>query len=416
MSSAHQVLEEHLQNLRLDPAEAMARHMLEQNNDDALAHVAAARISALRGHVDEGIKRLERLLAGNPKQPDALAWLAVFWHEKGDNERALLLARRAVSLGARVPQNDVMLGDDALSRGVLDEAIRFFDRAASSNAKLAPAWIGRGRVLRAQGNLADAEDAFARAVEVAPLRVDAWVNLIEVELEGGADDAAADNLALALKAHPGNRDLLALKANEEKKKADKDDPVERALAEIRQHIYAGDAQAALRALYAVIDQYPGDPRTYVVEAEIAAVSGQGDIPALMNTLTRMVRDRPTAWEPRAALGRLMLRPSPVQNIRMGLAHCEEAWRLSGEHPRAGLFLFEAFAVMDKRALALALGQKLAKGEGPEAVVVRQLLGEVVPPVPSKPFSPPVEVLEANAAALYAPDPELDGDDDDDEDA
>jgi tetratricopeptide (TPR) repeat protein len=393
VSSAHQVLEEHLQNLRLDPAEAMARHLLEQDGNDALAHVAWARISALRGNVDDGIRRLERLLAGKPKQPEALAWLAVFWNDKGDAERALLLARRAVALGARVAANDVMLGDDAIGKGVLDEALRFYDRAAAQNAKLASAWIGRGRVLRAQAQLADAEDAFARAVEVAPLRVAAWVNLIEVEIEGGAEDAAADNLALALKAHPGNRELLALKQNEERNKAQRDDPVERALTAIREEIYGGDTDAALRLLYAAIDDFPGDARTSIVESEIAAVCGQGDIPALMNALTRMVRDRPTAWEPRAALGRLMLRPGSMQNVRMGLAHCEEAWRTSGEHARAGLFLFEAYAVFEKRALALALGQKLAQGDGPESLVVRMLLGEVQPPIPSKPFSTGVNLDE-----------------------
>jgi tetratricopeptide (TPR) repeat protein len=387
VASAHQVLEDHLQNGRLDPAEAMARHMLEANNEDALAHVAWARISAARGNLDDGIKRLERLLAGNPKQPDALAWLAVLWNDKGDQERALLLARRAASLGAKVAANDVMLGDDALQRGVLDEAQRYYDRAVQTHAKLAAGWIGRGRVMRATGQLADAEDAFARAVEVAPLKVEAWVNLIEVEIEGGADDAAADNLALALKAHPGHPELLALKRREEEKKG-QNDPVEAALAEIRKQIYEGDTEGALRGLYAVIDAHPGDPRTYIVEAEIAAVSGQGDVPQLINTLTRMVRDRPTAWEPRAALGRLMLRPGPMQNVRFGLAHLEEAWRTSGEHPRAGLFLFEAYAVVDKRALALALGQHLAKAEGAEATLVRQLIGEVSPPVPSKPFSKP----------------------------
>jgi tetratricopeptide (TPR) repeat protein len=383
----HGVLEEHLTAGRLDPAEAMARHLLEQNPDDALAHVAWARISAMRGQVDDGIKRLERLLAGNPKQPDALAYLAVLWNDKGDNERALLLARRAVSLGARVPANDAMLGDDALVRGVLDEALRFYDRAVAQNAKLAVGWLGRGRVLRAQAQLADAEDAFARAVELAPLRVDAWVNLVEVEIEGGADDAAEDNLALALKAHPGNRELLAIKAREDQKKLNKDDPVDRALIDIRRQVYSGELEPATRALYQLIDEYPGDARTYVVEAEIAAVTGQGDVPSLVNTLMRMVRDRPTAWEPRAALGRLMLRAGQMQNMRMGLAHCEEAWRTSGEHPRAGLFLFEAYAVFGKRAHAVALGQRLSGGEGPEAALVRQLMAQLNPTTPPPPVTP-----------------------------
>ena len=374
----HAVLEEHLQAGKLDPAEAMARHLLEQNPEDGVAHVAYARISAARGQIDDGIKRLERLLAGKPKQPEALAYLAVFWGDKGDMERALLLARRAVALGARVAPNDVMLGEDAFGRGDLDEALRFFDRAVGATAKSALGWLGRGRVLRTQQNLADAEDAFARAVELAPLRIDAWVNLIRVELEGGADDAAQDNLALALKAHPGHPELLAIKHGEEQKRALRDDPVENALASIRRQIYSGSLELAQRELYALMDSAPGDSRCIVIEAEIAAITGQGDVPQLINTLTRLVRDRPTAWEPRAALGRLMLRNGSMQNLRMGIAHCEEAWRTSGEHPRSGVFLFEAYAVFGKRVHAVALGHRLAKGDTPEASLVRQLLAELAP--------------------------------------
>ena len=400
MSSAHQVLEEHLQAGRLDPAEAMARHMLETNPDDAHAHVAWARIAALRGSVDEGIRRLERLLAQQPKYPMGLAWLAVLWGDKGDGERALLLARRAVALGARVAQTDVMLGDDALARGALDEASPFFDRAVAQNPRVAAGWVGRGRVQRAQGNLAEAEDAFARAVEAAPLRLDAWVNLVEVELEGGADDAAFDNLALALRAHPGHPQLLAIKHAAEQKKLE-GDPLEGALAEVRRLVVTGDIDGALRALQRIAREVGHDDRITIVEVEIAAITGKGDLPGLINAANRIVRDRPTAWEPRAALGRILLRQSPLQNVRMGLAQCEEAWRTSGEHPRAGLFLFEAYAVAGKRAHALALGQKLSQGESAEATLVRGLLGEVPLPQPFEPFfrGPPVDKAEVTAPGL-----------------
>lgn len=85
---------------------------------------------------------------------------------------------------------------------------------------------------------------------------------------------------------------------------------------------------------------------------------------------------------------------------MGLAQCEEAWRTSGEHPRAGLFLFEAYAAAGKRAHALALGQKLAQGESAEAALVRALLGEVPRPEPFEPFfrGPPVDPTASKAPA------------------
>lgn len=400
VSNAYQVLEEHLQAGRLDPAEAMARHLLESNPDDPNAHVAWARIAALRGNVDEGIKRLERLLAQQPKFPSGLAWLAVMWGDKGDAERALLLARRAVSLGARVAQTDVMLGDDALTRGALDEALPYFDRAVAQNTRFAAGWVGRGRVHRAQGNLAEAEDAFARAVEAAPLRLDAWVNLVEVELEGGADDAAFDNLALALRAHPGHPKLLAIKHAAEQKKLE-GDPLEGALADVRRLVTVGDVEGAQHALARISAQVGHDDRIVIVEVEIAAITGKGDLPGLINAANRIVRDRPTAWEPRAALGRILLRQSPLQNVRMGLAQCEEAWRTSGEHPRAGLFLFEAYAAAGKRAHALALGQKLAQGDSAEATLVRQLLGEVPSPEPFQPFfrGPAVDKPEVTAPGL-----------------
>jgi tetratricopeptide (TPR) repeat protein len=370
----YDVLEEHLRAGRLDPAEAMARHLLEADPGDAAAHVAYARISAARGLVDDGVLRLERLLAQNPRQPDALAWLAVFWRMKGDRERALLLARRAASLGSRVAQADAMLGDEALERGDVVEASAHYERAIGHGPKFARGFLGRGRVWWKKGELADAEEAFAKAVELDPRDLESWLALIDVEIEGGADDAADDNIALALKAHAGRPELLSRKAAQAEKKI-KNDPVEQGLGPVRAALYEGDSDRALQLLDELVARHPDDARYLVVEAEVAAVTGVGDIPFLVNELTRVCRERATAWEARAALGRLMMRPGPLQNLRAGVAHCEEAWRTSGEHARAGLFLFEGYAMLGKRPFAIALGKRIAGGDSIEAGLVRGLLKE-----------------------------------------
>ncbi len=375
----YDVLEEHLQAGRLDPAEAMARHMLESNAQDPTAHTAYARISAARGLVDDGILRLERLLAGNPRLPDALAWLAVFWRQKGDEARALLLARRAASLGSKVAQADVMLGDEAYGKGDLAEASAFYERAIGSGPRHGKGYLGRGKVWWKKGELADAEESFAKAVELDPRDLTSWLSLIDVEIEGGADEAADDNIALALKQHPGHPGLVARKKSQSDKKVN-NDPIEKGLIPVRTALYAGDGSGAIRLLDELANEYPNDVRYLIVEAEIAAVTGQGDIAFLVNELQRLTRERATAWEPRAALGRLLLRAGPLQNIRAGIAQCEEAWRTSGENARAGLFLFEAYAMMGKRPFAIALGKIIAKGDTIEANLVKQLLrefGEVV---------------------------------------
>lgn len=372
--TSYDVLEDHLRAGRLDPAEAMARHLLDGNPGDAQAHLAYARISAARGAVDDGITRLERLLAADARQPDALAWLAVLWLKKGDPDRALLLARRAASLGSRVAEADAMLGHDGLVRGDLDEAAAYFDRAVRHAPTLAAGWLGRGRVWWKKGELADAEEAFAKAVELDPRDVDAWLSLIDVEIEGGADDAADDNIALALKQHPASEPLKARKASQSHKKTH-DDPLEQSLTSVRAELYAGNGSAAIEQIDALSSRYPNEVRLLIAEAEVAAVTGQGDVAFFVNELTRLTRERPTWWEPRAALGRLMLRPGPLQNIRAAMAHCEEAFRTSGEHPRAGLFLFEAYALFGKRPFAIALGKRIASGDAIEAGLVRQLLRE-----------------------------------------
>lgn len=368
MGDAHRFLEEHLRKGRLDQAASLALHLLSLDEGDIRARVALARIDAARGLFDRAFQSLSELVSVFPRAPEPLAYLAVLADQKGDTERALLLARRAIALGAEVPACFSMVADHALDEGRHDEAFDLYERALKIAPTLSSAWLGRARILAFRGQLADAEDAYLQALKHGPQRVKAWVELILLERDAGAREIADENLALALRTHPGHPDLLALV----EKKGPKD-PVEDALETIRQRIFLGDGAGAIHALDRLVIEHPEDERLAIAKAEVLIATGFGDIPPVVHELQRLVRAQPNAWEPKLALGRLLLRPSPLMNPRMAAGYCEDAWRTSGEHPRAGLGLVEAWAAIGKRAFAKALCERLAEGEGPEAEIARDIL-------------------------------------------
>ncbi len=106
---------------------------------------------------------------------------------------------------------------------------------------------------------------------------------------------------------------------------------------------------------------------------------------------RYVRRDPMSWEHKSALARVLLRTSVLQNPRLSAHYAEEAWKTSGEHPRAGMGLIEAWATVGKFAFARALCERLAAGEGPEAMAAAALLAsaedeDVQPPSSSEDLS------------------------------
>jgi tetratricopeptide (TPR) repeat protein len=373
MSEGYALLDQHLAEGNLDQAESVARHILSADPEDVVARVGLARVDAARGEFDYAMTELKALVSENPREPEPLAYLGVLTSMAGDQAQALKLAQRSIQLGGRVPAALCLVGDELLHEGRLDEALQHYDAALERSPMLSGAWLGRGRILAFKEMLGEAEDAYIQSVEYGPQRVEAWVELVQLEREGGAHEVAQENLALALRAHPGHPDLLALARTDD----DDGDEVDQAIVAVRRAIYRQDHAGALLHLDELVESHLGDPRVAIAKAEVAVVAERGDIPAIVHELNRLVRDRPTAWEPKTALGRLLLVPSPVQNPKMGAAHCEDAWRTSGEHPHAGVGLMEAWAALGKLAHARALALKISEGEGPEAEFARIVLeGEI----------------------------------------
>ncbi len=372
MSEENALLEKHLAEGNLDRAESVARHVLGIDPHDVNALVALARLDAARGRIDSALGQLKELVVENPRRPEPLAFLAVLTLHAGDRAQALQLAKRSVSLGGDLAPALTLVADDLLDDGQQEQALRLYQRALRQAPTHSGAWLGTGRILAFRGQLAAAEDAYVQAVQHGPQRVEAWVELVRLEREGGAHEVAADNLALALRTHPGHPDLIEL-ARAGQGGDDDDDPVRQTIQRIRERLLGKDFAGAMLDLDRLVERYPGEPRLLLAKADVTAMTGKGQVPPLVHELVRLTRDQPNAWEPKVALGRLLLLSSPVQNPKLAAAHCEDAWRTSGEHPHAGLALVEAWAALGKRAHAHALLSRLAEGEGAEARVARDIL-------------------------------------------
>lgn len=408
------LIEQHLNEGRLDQAESLALHTLDRIPGDISAKCVLMRVTAERGRVGEAMAALEKL-ADESGHAEPLGYLAHYLAKTADNDetraQALALAHESNRRGAHVPVADVLIGDEARILGDLERALGLYDGALGKNPRLVSAWIGRGLVLRARGELADAEDALANAVQFGPERVDAWVELIALERDAGAVEAARENLAIAMRHHPGHPALLDIKHGFEGDRVA--DDVDNALEDVRRRLRESDVAGAQAVVTRLISAARDDPRTLLARAEIVVTADQGDIPALIHDLMRYVRRDPMSWEHKSTLARVLLRTSVLQNPRLAAHYAEDAWKMSGEHPRAGLGLVEAWATIGKFAFARALCERLAMGDGVEARAAAALLAsgdeEEAPPSEASAEEaaesevPQDEDFDADPTATMAPD-------------
>ena len=265
------------------------------------------------------------------------------------------------------------LGFAALERGAPGQALAHFHEALHLAPRSAQALFGQGLAQRALGALGEAEESLILAVEADGEHIEAWIALVELEQDGGAWEVARENLSAALRAHPGHPSLLALRLREAS--AGLSDALDDVLVQLRHALLLRDRAAARVALHALEASAPDDPRTWAGRGEMFLVTERGDRVALIHALTKIVRHAPHLWEPRAVLGRILLRKGPLQNVRMALAYAEDAWRISGELPAAGIGLVEAWTAAGKKPFAEALCRRLAGGDTLEAGWARIFLAD-----------------------------------------
>jgi tetratricopeptide (TPR) repeat protein len=119
------------------------------------------------------------------------------WLERGESERSLADARRAVELDPGDAVHHFQLGSALLARGEPAAAVDSFERAIERKPDEPRAWNGRGAALEQVGREVEALASYLRAGPLAGGFAPAWVNAALLELRAGLVDEAAGHLEAA---------------------------------------------------------------------------------------------------------------------------------------------------------------------------------------------------------------------------
>lgn len=180
--------------------------MSDRSTDPATDHKTMAQLLQQglfhhrQGQIQQAMERYGEVLQKDPKNADALYYVAVVACQEGQFKQGVDLVRRAMSL---VPPEARMLNllGQALDRlGQPLDAIKALDQAIALDPKLAAAHANRANILTDAGMPLEALKSFDRALELAPDQPTELINRGGLlELVGRPEDALKDyDRAIAL--------------------------------------------------------------------------------------------------------------------------------------------------------------------------------------------------------------------------
>ncbi len=196
---------------RLDEAEAAYRRALEIKPDFAEAHFNLGNVLPALGKLDEAATAYRRALEISPDHAGAHNNLGNALKELGKFDEAEGAYRRALEIKPNHADAHYNLGIVLQELGKLDDAIAAYHSALDIKPDYVGVHVNLGIVLQELGKLDEAVAAFERAIAIEPDYAQAHANLGDVLLERGDPRAAVEVCDAYLKAHPGDRCVLAFK-------------------------------------------------------------------------------------------------------------------------------------------------------------------------------------------------------------
>lgn len=197
-------------------------HLDEQRAADANA---ALGIDYMRkGNYEQALSRLRRALSYDDEHVDANWALALTYGRLQEYDKADTHFRRALDVSPSPPILN-SYGAFLCERGRVEDAVRYFDRAADNPRYASPAdaLANAGLCLVRTGREAEGEDYFRRALEHDPEHAAALERMARLEFGRGDHLGARAFLQRRADAGPLDRELLLLAARNELALGDRDE-------------------------------------------------------------------------------------------------------------------------------------------------------------------------------------------------
>lgn len=128
------------------------------------------------GRLSEAESLYRQVLASNPNQPDAIAYMGLLAAQTGKLALAAELIGRAIQIDPNQPHYHSNLGQVLANSNQLDAALVAFDRALALHPTFTTAMVNRGIALLLRDQFESAIESFDRALSIDPSLGDAHNN------------------------------------------------------------------------------------------------------------------------------------------------------------------------------------------------------------------------------------------------
>jgi tetratricopeptide (TPR) repeat protein len=309
-----------------EEAEALSRHVLEDDHSSAVAHYILGYALDAVGRSEEAEAELRASISLDSDYAESHAALALVLLRAGNLDEAELEARHAIELDGLASPH-LTLARVLQRRGDYSEALDHLRRAERIGPHQAWSHHYRASVYQELGELDEALRQHERAVELAPDNSGMTLSYARVLLQVGRVEDAADQYRRAAALDPPDRETVA--------------KVVRSLVNI------GYVDQAITLIQELMGEAPSDMAPFLSRFLVVALLANGDTEDASQLLSEAPLDRDTLD---ACLARF--------SYFVSVGQWEEAWdSYSSAEAQA-----ERPPVLHMKALALALSGRLQKAE------------------------------------------------------